>query len=676
MAEFNQVLWALDNEIQPGSFERLCVDMLGREGYHHIVPIGGKKDHGRDAEFRWWKGASNRHAVVVFQFSLQEKWEKKLRADGAKIAEYCPDAVEMVFVTSREVTGAKQDQLREEFKSQKGWQLTVYSREWLRHRLTEFHQDLAKKYLSLDLPPTIGYTTTLVDLLDLEQESFKEAFHQASPEMVRAAILESTRKEPSDVGNWYRLARIEFLLRNYNAALQAVTTGLQLKPRDPVVVINMTNFKGAVLAELGMEARSRPLMIEAKDIFENAVEKLKRAVDHFNLANVLGALGETDEAEKHYLRCLELKPDYAQAWKNLGSLFIQMDKHESGMECFDKALRYKPNLVEAHLSKAIAFLLTFGKPDEAIQCFEMGYKISPDLDRKWKYVRYWFSVALMVAGRNEEALKQIESELSFRPADTYLLNQKASVLTNLRKNDKAWEEQTIQFFEFRARAMPNDFAGLAELIAIFTERGRSDLAWPSIEANLVCKPFSLRELAEKVGISLADFQAGFNSSRFYETFRKKFSLEDHCFTLHRYGLNPGSQMLPALNYALIAPFGVLVREIREARERNSHPDMQRLFSATLSTVSHLFPLVGVHWLSKTKPQDSDERVKLLSIGVIYLIDVVVAETARLVAYVAGYYGVPNEIVRENEKENWKEVATEVGVRLMEHVLKEWGMAKE
>src|SRR5205814_8517783 len=96
MAEFNQVLWALDNEIQPRSFERLCVDLLGREGYYHIVPIGGCKDHGRDAEFRCWRGTSERGSVVAFQFSLQDKWERKLHQDVKKIAKHCPDAVEMV----------------------------------------------------------------------------------------------------------------------------------------------------------------------------------------------------------------------------------------------------------------------------------------------------------------------------------------------------------------------------------------------------------------------------------------------------------------------------------------------------------------------------------------------------------------------------------------------------
>lgn len=140
MAEYNQLLWSLDNEIQPRDFERLCIDLLGREGYRHIEPGGGIKDHGRDAEIKYWSGASDQRSVVAFQFSLDKKWEKKLSGDAKKIAENCSNVVEMVFVTSQKVTGAKKDKFKAEFKSKRGWELTIYDREWLRHRLTEFHQ--------------------------------------------------------------------------------------------------------------------------------------------------------------------------------------------------------------------------------------------------------------------------------------------------------------------------------------------------------------------------------------------------------------------------------------------------------------------------------------------------------------------------------------------------------
>jgi tetratricopeptide (TPR) repeat protein len=333
MAEHDKVLYALHDEIQPRDFERLCVDLLATEGYRHIEPGGGNKDQGKDAEIRFWTAASHQCAVVAFQFSLERKWERKLSSDATKIAKSDSDVGEMVFVTSQKVTGVRKHQLRAEFKTKRKWELTIYDREWLRHRLTDFHQDLAKKYLGLDLPPTVCYEAIQIELSGFDEDSAKEIFQQTSPELIRASMLESTRKEPSIVGNWVRLARTEYLLRNYDGALEAINKAFQLEPQDILLKLNLPLFKGAMLAEKGIRDHSRPLLVQAKEILSAAVTTCKRAEDHYNLANVLEALGETNEAGKHYLRCVTLKPDYAQAWKNLGSVFIQRRKYELGIEC-------------------------------------------------------------------------------------------------------------------------------------------------------------------------------------------------------------------------------------------------------------------------------------------------------------------------------------------------------
>src|ERR1700733_1542939 len=109
MGEFNKVLYAIDTGISPQEFERLCLDMLSREGYRHIVPGGRTNDLGRDAETRFWSGNSSDFSTIVFQFSLEQKWEKKLRADATKIASHCSGTSALVFVTSRGVTVAKRE---------------------------------------------------------------------------------------------------------------------------------------------------------------------------------------------------------------------------------------------------------------------------------------------------------------------------------------------------------------------------------------------------------------------------------------------------------------------------------------------------------------------------------------------------------------------------------------
>jgi tetratricopeptide (TPR) repeat protein len=675
MAELNQVLWTLDNELQPRDFERLCVDLLGREGYRHIEPNGGTKDNGKDAEIWYWHGISDQRSVVAFQFSLEKQWERKLTGDAKKIAANCANVVDMVFVTSQKVTGAKKDKLKKELKSKNGWELAIYDREWLRHRLTEFHQDLAKKYLGLDLPPTVCFAVTQLELSGFDEKSANDIFQQSSPELVKASILENTRREPLVVSHWYNLARIEYLLRNYDAALEAINKALQPGTQDKVLKLNMVLCKGTILAEKGIQERSRPLLVQAKEIFTDAANRIKRAEDLYNLANVLVALGEIKEAGKLYARCVELKPDYAQAWKNFGSFFVEKKRPDWGIKCFDKALTIMPNLVEAHLSKATALLIFFKQADQAIQCFETAYKILPDLDRKWKYSRYWFSRALQIVGRGDEALKQVEMELAIRPGDNFLLNQKASVLSGLRKQNQTYEEKALEFFKFRAHAIPDDYSGLAELTEIYTRRGQPEEAWQLIETNLPCKPFSLAEIAQKLKIPISDFQIGFQHARLYKIFRRRLSVEDHCITLRNHGLSPSKAMIPALNYTLLVPFGVVAHRLRTALNRKETPDMQGVFTEALNIIARLFPSFGGYLLAEAKPQESKEQVDLLTAGMLVLTEIVIAETVRIEGFVAAKYRIPQKAVQDAQNADWKNVGTEIAVRLLEQVVKDWQMVK-
>ena len=675
MNVYHQVLWMLDHETSPSDFERLSVDLLGREGYHHIVPIGGTQDQGRDAECRFWRGVSDRSSVVAFQFSLQKKWESKLRKDIKTIAASSPDVAELVFVSSQKITGKKQDALRKQLRSQRGWKLTIYPREWLRHRLTEFHPDLTKKYLGIDLPPTVGFWVMSVDFSDSDEEWSTEEFPQLSRETIQAAILESTRKEPAELGNWHRLAKINFAMRNYDAALKAIDEALRFADIEPVLRLDMINLQGAVLAELGMQTNSRPLLVRAKHIFQDAVVKLKRAVDHYNLANVLCALVETDKASVHYLRCLELEPDYAKAWKNYGSLLVHEGDVEGGVGCFDKALSHQPRLIEAHLSKATVLLLFCGKVDDAIRCFETAYGLIPELDNERQHVRYWFSQALLAAGREEDALEQIERGMQLYPDDVYLLNQKAVVLSRLARKSPAYEDKAIQFLSFRASAMPEDFFGLFELIGIFERRGCPETVWPLIEENLPCGPFPLGEIAARANISVSDFRIGFRHARLFHLYRQKCAIEDQYIELHQHGLCSNKAAMAAIHYATMAPFGVLAQRIAAAQKEAFRADVNVYFMDVFQRISDLFIAFGPHWLSEEKPKSRDEQIRLLSIGMMYITDIIVSESARIIGFIAGYHRVPEEMIPKSNKQGWSGFITDNSAKLLERVAVSWEMVK-
>ncbi len=597
------VLWTLDNGYSPRDFERLCVDLLGREGYWKIAPIGGMNDQGRDAEAVYWQGKSERSTVVVFQFSLQENWEKKLKTDAEKIKAHCRDAIAMVFITSRTVTGEKQSKLVSEFKTTYGWTLSIYSREWLRMRLEEVYPDLARKYLNVDLPETVCSIASRIETVTLDGTTDKELFRDKNPDLVRASILESTRKEPTVAANWKRLTRIEIYLENYKAALEAVNQALELEPED----INFRLLKGTNLAELGIEANSMPLLIQAKDIFVYAVTKLKRPADYYNLANILAPLGDLDGAESNYLRCLEAEPKNAQAWKNLGTLYTKKSQHEKGMECFDKALAIRPDLIEAHLSKANTWLIFFQEPDKAVACFKTAYELEPLLDKKWRHGRYWYSRALCLAGQHEAGLRQAELGLRDHPDDRYLLNQKAGILRHLWPRKASYVTPAYEFFAFRAQCIRNDYPGLVELIKLCSVKSAATDAWTFVDMNLERGPYSLRDLAELAGITIIDFQAGFEVEALYQQFRSHSSLLDHGYTLNNHGLEPNPAMLPALNQMVLAPFGVIARHLKARAIAKETDDLPAVFEALLDQLSNVFAVFGPDWLGEEKPIEKAEQ---------------------------------------------------------------------
>lgn len=666
MGEFNQVLWTLDQEIAPQEFERLCTDLLCRDGYWKIVPVGGTRDRGRDAEAHYWRGQSERNALLVFQFSLQGGWEKKLRSDAAKIARHCPDATGLVFVTSRSVTGEKRDKLAASFKSKYRWALTIYDREWLRLRLEEMHTDLARKYLGVDLPDTAFSIACRFGSLALSGLSTQEIFRDQSPEQVRVAIVEATQKEPEVAAHWKRLAAIEDYLQNFQSALDAVNRALELDPSDP----NLHLLKGSIIAELGIEKQSAPLLVQAKELFSRAVTTLGRAVDYYNLGNVLVHLGELETAEKNYLRCLELQPDYAQCWKNLGTVYVKHGRREKAMKCFEKALEQEPTLVEAHLSKATTWLLAFDDAERAVACFKNAYELEPQLDRRWPYGRYWYSCALVGAGQRVAALAQADMGLRSRPDDLSLLNQKANVLSLLWPNNPKYVDIAFDFFAFRAECLPNDYAGLAELIKLCELKSVD--AWTFLERNLGLGCNSLCELAKSCGVTLAEFQAGMDAAPLYRRFRAHRSVEDHCVTLRTHGLSPNPGIVPALDLLLLALFGTVVARFVATEENGKTPDLTAAFETLPNYVSHVFTVFGANWLALERPSDLDDQTRLLSIGIIGVSDAVVAESARIIGFLAGHFGLPIPNWGQDNEE-WSDLYTETGTRLMERVVSEWSM---
>ena len=59
-----------------------------------------------------------------------------------------------------------------------------------------------------------------------------------------------------------------------------------------------------------------------------------------------------------FQKALSIKPDYAEAYNNMGNAFKEQGKLEEAIEVFNKAVSVKPNFAEAYNSLAFLKLMT------------------------------------------------------------------------------------------------------------------------------------------------------------------------------------------------------------------------------------------------------------------------------------------------------------------------------
>ena len=59
-------------------------------------------------------------------------------------------------------------------------------------------------------------------------------------------------------------------------------------------------------------------------------------------------LGKSDEAEAAFLRAVELVPDHAKPWLNLGKLYLSQRRLEQARHALEQSLRHDPRPANAH----------------------------------------------------------------------------------------------------------------------------------------------------------------------------------------------------------------------------------------------------------------------------------------------------------------------------------------
>ena len=84
----------------------------------------------------------------------------------------------------------------------------------------------------------------------------------------------------------------------------------------------------------------------------------------------------------HYVEAVNQKPDFAEAYHNLGRLLAAQGQLDAAVERFQQAVRARPDFADAYLSLSQA-LSEQGRKDEALRFYheanrlQRGLSVSP-----------------------------------------------------------------------------------------------------------------------------------------------------------------------------------------------------------------------------------------------------------------------------------------------------------
>lgn len=178
-----------------------------------------------------------------------------------------------------------------------------------------------------------------------------------------------------ELNEMLKQAEEKYASGDYKGAFD-VTLKMSGLGEDPLI----SHYMGGMLIDIGWGLRDEEIVRKAVDILEKDREELVKRKDiapwvYYNLANGYSVLydfkrlkdptacylkpSELYKAREFLLKAIELKPDdkkfFSQIWTNLGNCFDYLGRVVDALECYEMALKYKPDHGMAMGNKGIAF---------------------------------------------------------------------------------------------------------------------------------------------------------------------------------------------------------------------------------------------------------------------------------------------------------------------------------
>ena len=157
-------------------------------------------------------------------------------------------------------------------------------------------------------------------------------------------------------------------------------------------------------------------------------QMLERFPNSVALYNIAGAsnvgLMLFDAAIDSYQQALRIKPDYADAYYNMGIALKNKGDLEAAIDSYQQALRIKPDYADAYYNMGIA-LKDKGDLEAAIDSYQQALRIKPDYADAYNNM----GIALKDKGDLEAAIDSYQQALRIKPDYAYAKANLVKLLT-------------------------------------------------------------------------------------------------------------------------------------------------------------------------------------------------------------------------------------------------------
>jgi len=376
---------------------------------------------------------------------------------------------------------------------------------------------------------------------------------------------------------------------------------------------------------------------ESKSIYEKAIQfKPNYAEAYNNLGILYKKMKKYNDSEFNYKKAIHLKHDYAEAYNNLGILYMETGKFDDSIKFLKKAIDINPNLYQAYFNLGLSLenLINY---EEAIKNLKSATEIKKDYAEAFCDLGRLYKVIGKFSESETYLKKAIELKKDYADAfdnlsSLYLIQNKFKKAFELSE----WRWETSQKIGIKLKTSKPRWSGEKnKVVYIWREQGIGDeILYSSIIPEI-------RQVAKKIIVNcdkrlIPLFKRSFSKDIVYESNRGLIKEDD--YDMH---IPMGSLPLyfrNEINSFKTASKGYLI----------SDKEQTNYFKKKLKKEKNI-KYIGLSW-------DSKSSRSMNSLRVISLEDIVTELNASNIQFINLQYGdVSKEI---------KEIKTKHGINII------------